>query len=209
MEDHEKDPEEPVDDGVFCRARQLGVPHPDLGEVGALGRPQRSRAQSQDNGSWRHQPPDGVEVGQHVQDVASHGQRNRPLAAESGDHDGRHEHARDDERGVQNGDAARTHPQLLVQTRLQIRHRLEGREQEQEADAHHGHVFNDLVLRHGTLKFGRRSLVRGFGGQFHGISIARRVVLLARHGFWSNPARNKVRDHLRTGLYVVFRDILN
>ena len=71
-----------------------------LCEVGALGAPHGRGAESEDDGAGDEGEELGVELGADVGGVAEHGEDHRPLHSELLDHEGREEHARDDERRV-------------------------------------------------------------------------------------------------------------
>merc|ERR1739838_1280911 len=147
LEEEEENSEEPVHDGVRVVIGQLGVPGGDGGHVGTLCSPQRCRAHTDEYGRGYEREPTRVEVGQGVEGVTDDRETNRPLATDLLDHNRRHEHRRQYERRVDDGEGSSAESARVVETRLKIRDSSEGDEVAEEGETDQRKILPNVRLR--------------------------------------------------------------
>lgn len=103
LEEHEEKSKESVHDIVLRGAREFGIPHRHLCQIGTFSRPQGGSTEPNDDRSRNHQGPHGIEIGGHIHNIATHGKSDCPLAAQLRYGDRWRKHTTDDEGGVQYG----------------------------------------------------------------------------------------------------------
>ena len=106
----------------------------DLVQIGALGGPHGGGSQAEDEGGGDKGVELWVELGRHVGGVAEYADHQGPLDLEPLDEDAGHEHAREDQAHVHCSGGPGAQVLDRVDGALQLAHRLEGGEQQQEGE---------------------------------------------------------------------------
>ena len=118
----------------------------DLVQVGALGGPHGGGSQAEDEGGGDEGVELGIELSGHVGRVAEDADNQGPLDLEPLDEDAGHEHAREDQAHVHRGGGPGAQVLDRVDGALQLAHRLEGSEQQQEREGDEEDIFIDRPL---------------------------------------------------------------